>query len=446
MTQAQAKAAGDTAAPAQATPDLGHTGSYYAATANASPARPALEGAHECDICIIGAGFAGISTALHLAEKGLKVYVLEAAKVAYGASGRNGGQIINGYSRDYDTIKSRYGEDTANAVVGMSFEGGNIIRERIEKYDIKCDLKPGSFFAAFTDKQMKDLEHGKKTWERFGHTELEMFDKSRMPEVVNANLYTGGMLDKWGGHIHPMNLVLGQAAAIESLGGKIFEQSRVISVDRESFKPVVKTAKGQVTAHYVVICGNAYLGDTVPELSRRIMSVSSQIITTEVLGEDLTRQMLPAGYCIEDCNYLLDYYRITADHRLLFGGGVVYTGHEPADIEKRLWPHVLKTFPMLEGKKVDFAWSGNFALTLTRMPHVGRLTNKIYFIQGDSGHGVTTTHLLGRLVAEAIGNQAGRFDVWAKMKNYPFPGGRALRVPLTILGAWYYGMREKMGI
>lgn len=423
-----------------------HAKTYYAASANPQPERPALEGDIEADICVVGAGFAGISTALHLAEKGMKVVVLEAAKIGFGASGRNGGQIINGYSRDYDTIKSRYGEDTANAVLNMSFEGGNIIRERIEKYDIKCDLKKGSFFAAFNDKQIKDLEHGKKIWERAGHTDLHMFDKSQVSSVVDTNLYAGGMLDNWGGHIHPLNLVLGEAAALEALGGAIYEQSRVVSIDKDSPRPVVKTAKGSVTAHYVVVCGNAYLGDTMPELTRRIMSVSSQIIATEPLGEELTKKMMPAGHCIEDCNYLLDYYRITADHRLLFGGGVVYTGHSPDDVEKRLWPHVLKTFPYLEGKKVDFAWSGNFALTLTRMPHIGRLNSKVYFIQGDSGHGVTTTHLLGRLVAEAIGHQTGRFDVWAKMKNYPFPGGRMFRVPLTMLGAWYYGMREKLGV
>lgn len=445
MTQAQVKdAPAETVATAK---PVEHAKTYYAASANPTPERPALEGDIECDICVVGAGFAGISTALHLAEKGMKVVVLEAAKVGFGASGRNGGQIINGYSRDYDTIKARYGEDTAKAVLNMSFEGGNIIRERIEKYDIKCDLKKGSFFAAFTDKQMKDLEHGKKIWEGAGHNDLHMFDKAKVSDVVDTNLYTGGMLDNWGGHIHPLNLVLGEAAALEAHGGHIYEQSRVTQIDKESFRPVVKTDKGSVTAHYVVVCGNAYLGDeALPELTKRIMSVSSQIIATEPLGEELTKKMMPAGYCIEDCNYLLDYYRITADHRLLFGGGVVYTGHSPDDVEKRLWPHVLKTFPYLEGKKVDFAWSGNFALTLTRMPHIGRLNNKIYFIQGDSGHGVTTTHLLGRLVAEAIGHQTARFDVWAKMKNYPFPGGRMFRVPLTMLGAWYYGLREKLGV
>jgi gamma-glutamylputrescine oxidase len=419
--------------------------SYYAASANPVPDRPALQGNLTCDVCVVGAGYAGISTALHLAERGYKVIVLEAAKIGWGASGRNGGQIINGYSRDYDTILGRYGADTAQALLGMSFEGGDIIRERIEKYKINCDLKTGSFFAAFNDKQMQYLEKRRTLWEKSGHTGLEMYAKERIPEVVDTGIYCGGLLDRRGGHIHPLNLALGEAAALESLGGKIFEQSRVTHIDKGA-KPVAYTGQGSVTAAHMVVCGNAYLGDAVPELSGRIMSVSSQIVTTEVLGAELTQRMMPAGFCLEDCNYLLDYYRITADHRLLFGGGVVYSGSEPTDIIKRLHPHILRTFPYLKDKKIEFAWSGNFALTLTRMPHIGRLSDSVFFIQGDSGHGVTTCHLLGRLAAEAIDHQAQRFDVFASMRNFPFPGGRTFRVPLTALGAWYYGMREKLGI
>lgn len=423
-----------------------HTTSYYAGTANPQPERPPLKGDATADICVIGAGFSGISTALHLAEKGYKVIVLEGVKIAFGASGRNGGQIINGYSRDYDTILGRYGQDTARALLNMSFEGGDIIRERIQKYDIKCDHKPGSFFAAFTQKQMDFLQRRREVWEMAGHKDTEMFGRDRThAEVSDTNLYIGGMLDRKGGHIHSMNLVLGQAAALESLGGKIYEHSRVTHIDK-SAKPVAHTAEGKVTCNTLVICGNAYIGDTVPELPSRFMSVSSQIITTEVLGAELTDKMMPGGYCLEDCNYLLDYYRITGDKRLLFGGGVVYTGAEPKDIIRRLYPHMVKTFPYLEGKKIDFAWSGNFALTLTRMPHIGRLTDNVYFIHGDSGHGVTTCHLLGRLTAEAINHQHARYDVFASMKNFPFPGGRLFRVPLTVLGAWYYGMREKLGI
>jgi gamma-glutamylputrescine oxidase len=422
-----------------------HVQSYYAASANPAPLRPALEGTISCDVCVIGAGYSGLSTALHLAESGKKVVILEAAKVGFGASGRNGGQIVNGYSREHDTILSRYGADTANALLAMNFEGGDIIRARVEKYNIKCDLKPGSFFAAFNAKQMKDLEDRRALWERAGNKSLQMMGAERIPEVVDTSLYCGGLLDMMGGHIHPLNLALGEASALESLGGKIFEQSSVTHIEHGA-KPVAVTANGKVVADFIVVCGNAYLGKAVPELTSRIMSVSTQIITTEVLGEDLTKKMMPGDYSVEDCNYLLDYYRLTADHRLLFGGGLLYSGYTPADITGRLWPHVLRTFPALQGKKVEFAWSGNCAFTLTRMPHIGRLDRNIYFIQGDSGHGVTSCHLLGRLTAEAINTQAGRFDVFANMKNYPFPGGRLFRVPITALGAWYYAMREKLGI
>jgi len=419
--------------------------SYYTASAVPCPDRPVLRGDETCDVCVVGAGYAGLSTALHLAERGYKVIVLEEVSVGFGASGRNGGQIINGYSRDFDTIRRRYGKDTAAALLGMSFEGGDIIRARVEKYKIDCDLKPGSFFAAFNKGQMEDLERRREAWEQAGNKELEMYSRERMPEVVDTELYCGGLLDRRGGHLHPLNLALGEAKAFESLGGRIFEQSRVVRIEQGK-KPAAFTAHGRVTADHMALCGNAYLGDAVPELTGRIMSVSSQIVATEVLGAELTRKMMPANFCVEDCNFLLDYYRITADHRLLFGGGVVYSGGEPTDIVRRLRPHIVKTFPCLKDRKIDFAWSGNFALTLTRMPHIGRLSDTVYFIQGDSGHGVTTCHLLGRLVAESIDCQDSRFDAFASMRNFPFPGGRMFRVPLTALGAWYYGMREKLGL
>lgn len=423
-----------------------HARSYYAASASPTPQRQALAGDVSCDVCVIGAGFAGLSTALHLAEAGRKVVVLEAARVGFGASGRNGGQLVNGYSRGYDSIRSRYGEDTARALLNMSFEGAEIIRARVEKYNIACDLKPGGFFAAFTRKQMHELERQKETWEMAGHRTLKMFSRDELKrDAVATDIYCGGMLDPLGGHVHPLNLALGQAAAIEGLGGRIFEQSRVTRIEQGS-RPVVHAPGGRVTADFVVVCGNAYLGREVPELHGQFMPVSSQIITTEILGPELTRSMIPSGYCVEDCNYFLDYYRITGDHRLLFGGGVVYGGADPADIRARLWPHVFKTFPQLAGKKIDFAWSGNFALTMTRMPHVGRLASNIYFAHGDSGHGVTTTHLLGRLMASAIAGQSERFDVFAGMKNYPFPGGHMFRVPLTMLGAWYYRVLEKFDL
>ncbi|MDD9900634.1 MAG: FAD-binding oxidoreductase [Alphaproteobacteria bacterium] len=425
---------------------MSYISSYYASSANAAPERLVLEGDHHCDICVIGAGYAGLSTALHLAEKGYKVIVLEAEKTGWGASGRNGGQIINGYSRDYDTIRARYGEDTARALLNMGFEGADIIRDHIKKYNINCNHSPeGSFFAAFNDSQMKFLERRKAIWAEGGNNETEIISRDKLSDYVGSALYCGGLLDKRGGHIHPLNLALGEAAALESLGGKIFEKSRVLSIDTGT-KPKAITERGSVSAAHIVVCGNAYIGNTAPQLQSRFMSVSSQIITTAPLTDAQASALLPGRHCVEDCNFLLDYYRITADRRLLFGGGVVYSGTTPHDIEGRLSPKLLRVFPMLQGVKIDYAWSCNFALTLTRMPHIGRLSDTVYFIHGDSGHGVTTTHLLGRLTAEAVAGQAERYDIFANMKNYPFPGGRVFRIPFTALGAWYYGLREKMGI
>ncbi|TVQ84659.1 MAG: FAD-binding oxidoreductase [Micavibrio sp.] len=421
--------------------------SYYAATANPAPERPALEGEKSFDICIVGAGYSGLVTGLFLAEKGYKVAVLESEKVGWGASGRNGGQLINGYSRGFDDIKKAWGAETAAAIVEMSFDGADILRDKVKTYDIKCDLKStGSFFAAYTPAQMKDLEHEKAVWERFGHTALELVGPEGMAEIVDSKVYCGGMLDRWGGHMHPLNLALGEAAAIEKLGGTIFENSRVTSVDYDKDKPEVHTARGKITADFVVICGNGYLDRTVPELRGKVMPVSSQVITTEILGEEYCKKLMPPDFCIEDCNYILDYYRITGDHRLLFGGGIVYGGETSADIESSLRKRMVKVFPELEKTKIDYAWSGTMAFTFRRMPHIGRLSPGVYFVQGYSGHGVTPTHLVGKLLAEAIAGQSAGFDVFASLKHYPFPGGRMFRVPLTVMGAWFYALREKLGL
>ncbi|WP_029617286.1 NAD(P)/FAD-dependent oxidoreductase [Pseudorhizobium marinum] len=422
-----------------------HANSWYAASANDKRVRPQLQGEIEADVCVIGAGFTGISAALELCERGYSVVVLEAERIGFGASGRNGGQIVNGYSRDLQTIAGRYGSDKAVKLGAMSLEGGEIIRNRVATYKIDCGLVQGGFFAAFTEKQVREMAAHKANWEKYGHSGLEMVGKDEVSRYVKTDRYAGGMIDRLGGHIHPLNLVLGEAAVVESLGGRIFEGSRVTGVETGE-RPLVRTAEGSVRANYVLVCGNAYLSPLLPEIHGRMMPVSSQVMATEPLDAELAESLLPANYCVEDANYILDYYRRTADNRLLYGGGIGYGGHDPKDLTSVIRPNMLKTFPQLKDVRIDYAWSGNFALTLTRIPHMGKISETVFFSHGDSGHGVTTTHLLGKILGEAVAGHAERFDVWASLPNLPFPGGRALRVPLTALGAWWYGMRDRLGL
>ncbi|SDJ38386.1 gamma-glutamylputrescine oxidase [Vreelandella titanicae] len=423
----------------------GHVASYYAASSNSTSQRPMLEGDVECDVCVVGAGFTGISAALHLAERGHRVVVLESVAIGFGASGRNGGQIVNSYSRDMDVIEKQNGAETARALGAMAFEGNQIIRQRIEKYQINCDLKEGNLFAASNKKQWEGLKDQKSLWERYGHQELELLEGEEVKREIGSERYVGALVDHSGGHLHPLNLVLGQAAALESLGGKIFEHSPVTNV--EHGEPVIlHTPKGRVTAQRVVMAGNAYLQGLLPKLESKAMPCGTQIITTEPLSAELAARLLPNDKAVEDCNYLLDYYRLTADNRLLYGGGVNYGGQEPTSIEAAIRPKMLSTFPELDDVRVDYAWSGNFLLTLNRLPQFGRINSNVYYAQGYSGHGVTCSHLAGKLVAETISGEEARFEAFAQISHLPMPGGRLLRVPLSAMGAWFYAMRDRLAV
>jgi gamma-glutamylputrescine oxidase len=419
--------------------------SYYAASANPAPTRPVLQGACEADVCVVGAGYSGLSTALFLAEAGFRVVVLEAATVGWGASGRNGGQVVNSFSRDLDAIERQTTPDHLNLLANMAFEGSQIIRQRVRDYDIRCDLKDGGIFAALNTRQLGHLETQQALWRRFGYGELELLDREGVRARVGTERYVGGAIDHSGGHIHPLNLALGEAAALESLGGVIHEHSAVTGIVHGQ-PATVKTDQGEVRARFVVLAGNAYLGGLVPELGAKSMPCGSQIIATEPLDDEVAKRLLPQDNCVEDCNYLLDYFRLSGDKRLIYGGGVVYGARDPANIERLIRPNMLKTFPQLANVKIDYAWTGNFLLTLSRLPQMGRLQDNVFYSQGCSGHGVTFTHVAGKALAMAIQGQAERFDAFASLPHYPFPGGRAFRVPLTAIGAWYYALRDRLGV
>ncbi|VVN34516.1 Gamma-glutamylputrescine oxidoreductase [Pseudomonas fluorescens] len=423
-----------------------HVNSYYAATRNFTGDFPLLEQAVDCDVCVIGAGYTGLSSALFLAEAGYSVTVLEAAKVGFGASGRNGGQLVNSYSRDVDVIEDRYGDKTAEVLGSMIFEGADIIRQRIQHYDIQCDYQPGGIFAALNKKQLRGLAEQKSNWERYGNENLKMLDAADIKREVGCDNYVGGLLDLQGGHVHPLNLALGEASAIIGLGGKIYEQSAALEITYG--EPItIRTAKGVVRANYLLIAGNAYLPQGLDNrVTSKSMPCGSQIVVTEPLSEHVARSLITNNYCVEDCNYLLDYYRLTADNRLLYGGGVVYGAREPDDIEQLIKPKILKTFPQLKDVKIDYRWTGNFLLTMSRMPQFGRIEKNAYYMQGYSGHGVTCSHLAGKLISEMIRGDAERFDAFASLPHMPMLGGRTFQAPLTALGAAYYALRDRFGI
>lgn len=420
--------------------------SYYAASRNIVRTPKILEGAVEADVAVLGAGYSGLSTAIHLAEKGYKVAVVEGAGVGWGASGRNGGQIVNGLNASLDTIRRRYGEEAGAFVGALVQEGGRIIRRIVEQYAIQCDLKPGNIYAAYTAAHMRELEHKKALWQRYGMDDHRLLDRDAIRTLVKTDAYVGGMLDTTGGHMHPLNLVLGEAAALETLGGTVYEQSPVTKVEHEAERPVIHTAKGRVTANVAVLCGNAYLGDVVPKLVSRVMPVSTQMIATEPLGAARADALIPSDMCVEDVRYILDYFRLSADKRMIFGGGTVYGGTDPADVRAKLKPNLEKVFPSLKGVKIDYAWSGNFALSFSRVPQMGRIGRNTYFAHGYSGHGVTGSHLFGKILAEAIHGDASRFSRFEKLPWIPFPGGRTFRAQYSTIGSWWYGFKDAFGL
>lgn len=420
--------------------------SYYAASKNDAPERPPLTGDKAHDICVVGAGYSGLSTALHLAEKGYNVAIVEAGKVGWGASGRNGGQIVNGLNAGLDTITARYGEETAGKIGRWMTEGGKIIRDFVTRYDIQCDFKEKNLFTAYNEKHMRAFEAKQVLWRKHGMDDHEMLDKTAVQQHIGSDVYCGGMMDHSGAHLHPLNLALGEARAFEQNGGTIYEMSEVTSLETEGATKRVKTNSGTVECKTIVLCGNAYLGYLVPELEHRVMPVSTQIIATAPLSDELANQLLPTDVCVEDARYILDYFRLSGDKRMLFGGGLVYGGTDPSDINAKLRPNMEKVFPALKGIATEFAWSGNFALSFARVPQMGRLGDNVYFAHGYSGHGVTGSHLFGRILSEAIHGDLSRFDVFASLPWFSFPGGRTLRVPYSVIGSWWYAMRDKLGL
>ena len=417
--------------------------SYYAATARAYPPCPTLEGEQKADVCVIGGGFSGISAALFLAERGFSVALLEAERLGFGASGRNGGQIGSGLRKGIKEVERDAGRENARVLWDMCEEAKAIIAEHIERFAIDCDFKPGNLLAVTRERFLPGLAAEAEHLERhYGYSGYQMLSRQQVQEVVATEAYCGGRMDSGGGHLHPLNYLLGVAAAARSLGVMIFENSKALGV-RWSDQVAVRTAGGQIRARHVLLCGNAYLGGLVPEIGGKIMPIINHVLATEPLGEDRAGALISNDCCVHSTKFVVDYFRLSADRRLLFGGGETYSDHELPDIKGFVRRYMLEVFPQLENVAIDYAWSGRLAITMNRLPHFGRIGRNGYYVQGFSGHGVALTQLAGRLMAEAVAGDAARFDVFARLKHQSFPGGTLLRKPLLVLGMLYYSLRDR---
>ena len=416
--------------------------SYYQATAHPIPPQPRLSGEVNADVCVIGAGFTGLSAALELAEAGYRVVVLESRKVGYGASGRNGGQICTGFSPGQQRIENQLGKDDAVKCFAIAEESKKLLVERIAKYGIDCDLKWGYLHVVPKASQFDGLRDWKEEWDALGYTDTEILNKAELEERLGTTVYHGALREGGAGHFHPLNYCLGLAKAAIAAGARIFEDSTVIGIDQGS-TTTARTAQGRVHAKFMIIGCNAYIGRMMPELYGRIMPVTSYIVASEPLGENRARSLIRDNEAVANTNFIVDYFRLTKDTRLLFGGRASYSTLEPPNLGAYMRPRMLKVFPQLKDVKIDHAWGGYIAITSNRLPDCGRLAPNIYYAHGYSGQGVALAGMYGKLMADCVKGQAERFDLLAKIRHLPFPGG-PVRKPLLVAAMLFYRLRDAL--
>lgn len=417
--------------------------SYYFSSLKYTQEYTALTESIDADICIIGGGYTGIASAIELVERGYNVVVLEAHKVGWGASGRNGGQLIRGIGHELEGFRKSIGQQGIDAISAMGTEANKIVIDRINKYQIDCDLTMGYCDLAAKSKHMKALEQDcKKTNNSDYPFEVKMLDKAELKQqVIGSDNFIGGMTDMGSGHLHPLNLCTGEAVAASNLGVRIYTDTQVNEIIPGDIVKI-KTAQGQVTAKKIILAGNAYISDLaqkkLPNISNKILPAGTFIIATEPLSDDVHQQLLPGNHAVCDMKIELDYFRLSADKRLLFGGMCNYSGRDPKDIKAALYPKMLNVFPELAGINIDYQWGGMVGIGANRLPQIGRLAENIFYAQAYSGHGVNVTHMAAKLLAETIHGESDRIKHFEQVKHFTFPGGKYLRSPLLSLGMVYH--------
>lgn len=421
--------------------------SWYLASAGPAPARAPLDGSLTCDVAVVGAGLAGCSAALHLALRGYRVVVLEGANVGYGASGRSGAQLLPGFASGQSKLEPALGAAGARAAFDLTVEGMALARQLIQDHAIACDFRTGQAHVAIKPRQLAELRGWQEELEALGYPHTRLMDGEEIRSLLATERYLGGLFDANAAHLHPLKYVRGLAAAAERAGAQLFERTPVLRLEAAPAAGGISrlhTANGIVSARHVALCGNAYLQGTAPAIRPRIMPVGTYIIATEPLGEAAATDLIRNDMAVTDINFVLDYYRRSPDHRLLFGGRVSYSGYDPLGTARATRARMLTVYPQLAGARIDHAWGGYVDITMSRAPDFNRLAPDVYYAQGFSGHGMVLAPMAGKLMAEAIAGQAERFDLFGKIKHRPFPGGALLRRPALVLAMLWFRLRDWM--
>lgn len=419
--------------------------SWYVKTANTLNRFTSLRGDQKADVCVVGGGYTGLSAALHLAQAGLNVTLIEAHRVGFGASGRNGGQLGSGQRMEQDALESLMGQDDATKLWALAEDAKTLVKDLITQHAIDCDLRPGVAHTGSTRKEVAELhEYGAHLQNRYGYDEIDLLDAQACRDLCPSPDYKGGILDRGAAHLHPLNYALGLARAAVAAGVTIHENSLVEAVEEEGTTVTVRTKEGSVQADHLILACNGYLGSLNWTVARRVMPINNFIIATKPLGDE-AQQILTQDVAIADCKFVVNYFRLSADKRLLFGGGESYGYRFPKDIPAVVRKPMAKVFPHLADVQIDYAWGGTLGITMKRMPYLVRLAPNILSASGYSGHGVGTATHAGQLMALAVQGQASGFDTMASVPAPAFPGGPALRTPLLVLAMTWYALRDRLG-
>ena len=418
--------------------------SWYAATAEPLAPFPALEGETRADVAVVGGGYTGLSAALHLAEAGRRVVLLEAHRVGFGASGRNGGQLGSGQRADQIKLEKMVGAEDARRLWDLAEDAKRLAKDLIARHDIDCHLRPGVAWTASSESDVRELhDYAEHLSRHYGYDALEVHDAASWASICPSPDYRGGIVDMDAAHLHPLRLAIGLARAARDAGAVIHEQSHVTGVEPGS-PNVVTTGAGRVVADHVILAGNGYLGGLQPEVSRSVMPINNFIVATEPLGSRAAG-VLTRDIAVADARFVVNYFRLSQDGRLLFGGGESY-GYRFPDIRKTVSKPMLEVFPSLQDVRLDYAWGGTLGITRSRMPHLARPAPGILSAGGYSGHGVGTAIHAGQLMARAVAGETDGFDAMAAVPTPAFPGGGALRTPLLALAMSWFALRDKLGI